>query len=784
MSKTILDRYQDAQILAQEFCTKKIVINDAVYPSWANDTKIFIYVRNNRLGKEFRIVDAELATNTLAFDHEMLARLLSLENGGVDVDAKDLPITEVCIETNPLRFCFEAFDYYWEFNAKIKSCNSQGPVKPKNFFAASEAGELLSPDGDKIAFFRDFNLWVRDVSTGDERALTTDGTRVFGYGGDILPGGDFSVRARWSPDSLYLFTFQLDLQEVREHPEINLFRDKSTDVVESPRIALPGDDKIESLRMVVVSVSDGNQLAIDYPKIPNMITSEIGCHFFSFNLGWWSSDGKFAYFVDISRGSQSIKVVELDIKTGCTRVLLEEISETFVKLRSDVTTFPLMLPLPETDELVWFSESTGNGHLYLYDIKTGMLKNSITKGQGWVRDIIHYSSGRRELLIQTAGRNPKTNPYYRDICRVNIDSGELFPITTENFEHTVYLPDWICLPAKVSFGVASSNTSGVSPCGDYIVTTRARVDTLPESVLLDRNGREILVVETADVSGLPDDYHWPESVQMKAADGRTDIFGVMYRPTGFSPDNTYPVVEYSCSSRMYSCTPHSGFSNNLALGFFSHLANALSALGFIVLIIDGRGTPLRDKAFQDYQFGKPAAANAIEDRMAGIRQLAKRYEFMDLNRIGMVETESTSTGIYGLLHHSDFYKVGVEHCLAEDTYMFASLSETYNFVLDPAGDFNNLSFKESIANGDLSSFDGKLLLVQGMFSILGVGSTFSLVQALQNANKNVDMLCLQSRNGMPSYATRREWDYLVSHLHGIEPPDDFKLTTGMDKIGL
>jgi dipeptidyl aminopeptidase/acylaminoacyl peptidase len=169
------------------------------------------------------------------------------------------------------------------------------------------------------------------------------------------------------------------------------------------------------------------------------------------------------------------------------------------------------------------------------------------------------------------------------------------------------------------------NVNGVSPCGQYLVTTRSRVDTVPVSVLIDRDGKEILALETADISGLPSDWHWPEPVKLKGADGETDIYGVVFRPPSFSPDNQYPVVEYSSSMRCFSGLAQGAFSLAPFLGITYFAPAALAALGFIVVIIEGRGTPFRNKIFQDHHFGDLRYTSDLDDRISGIRQLAKRY---------------------------------------------------------------------------------------------------------------------------------------------------------------
>ena len=198
-----------------------------------------------------------------------------------------------------------------------------------------------------------------------------------------------------------------------------------------------------------------------------------------------------------------------------------------------------MIPLPETEELLWFSERSGWGHLYLYDLKTGELKNAVTTGEWLVRNVVRYEAKRREVFLQTAGRDPSKDPYYRDLVRVNIDTGELFALAESNHDIEAYSTQSTATNEWGGF-----NLNGVSPSGNYAVVTPSRVDTVPVTYLLDRQGQTVMTIEEADISRLPKGFQWPEPVKTLAADGKTDIYGVVYRPSDFSEDKSYPVVNH------------------------------------------------------------------------------------------------------------------------------------------------------------------------------------------------------------------------------------------------
>ena len=262
--------------------------------------------------------------------------------------------------------------------------------------------------------------------------------------------------------------------------------------------------------------------------------------------GWWSSDGSKAYFVATTRGCRKARLIELNPNTGATCILHEETSDTFVRLASFGDENPLFVPLPETDECLWFSERSGYGHLYLYDLKTGEMRHQVTSGDWLVRDVIDYCPKRREIILQTMGRDKAISPYYKDICKINIDTCELAELITGNCDHYIHQQYDVASFRCVTFGAAGyRGFNGSSPKGDYIVLTRSRIDTVPESILIDRNGREILSLETCDISDLPTDWTWPIPVKTKAADGETDIHGAVFLPPGYTNDQSYPVIDCS-----------------------------------------------------------------------------------------------------------------------------------------------------------------------------------------------------------------------------------------------
>jgi dipeptidyl-peptidase-4 len=788
-NNTIEARYQQAQALVDGNLSSNVVKNDCVFPHWIEGRECFWYLRETTNGHDYRLVNAEMGSNDPAFDHQALADALGATLNQ-EFNPESLSIADLVFDLPAHTICFTAAKKRWRFDRESATCEAIPESK--------KTDGLISSDGHKSAFIRDHNLWLRDIATGEERALTQDGQSELCYGSTTY---STDVEAVWSPDSSCLFTHQFDTRGIDSTPYIQLVpqpdAEGNSDIrpqLSQHKIAYAGDATVESNRLLILNTNSGEMSSVNSDPIPR--GASYGGFFSRDKFGWWSQDNKQAYFVNLSRGAKSVQLSVFDVATKVTKVLFEEASNTYLKLSHDLYfDAPLNCPLPETDELIWYSERSGAGHLYLYDLKTGALKHSITggsdsnaedayqkergKGQSsdswWVRDILEFDTKRRELLIQTAGRDASVSPYYRDICRVNIDSGELTEVLSGDFEHRVFLADCAEVKTRSGLGFDSGDVSGLSPSGDYLVTTRSRVDTVPQTVLINREGQEIMTVELADVSSLPEGWVWPEPVKTKAADGVTDIYGTVYRPLNFQADQQYPVLDFSGGHVMNSYIAKASFNNSIYSEPYL-LGQAYAALGFVVVCLEGRGTSCRNKAFQDYSYGRMASACALEDRVAGIKQLAEKRAYMDITRVGLTSSDGFTSPVYGLLEHPEFYKAAVMICLGDARFEGSGVAEQFEGFTSKA--------KGHFAEELVENLEGKLLLIHGMMDTsTPVMSTFRLIEALQKANKNFDMLLLPNdSHEVSDYAQRRTWDYLVKHLQGIQPPKEFAFTGTFKRV--
>lgn len=757
-------KYERAQALMSGIYTKSIAYNTTLFPIWIDNTDHFWYERETSTGKEYRLVNAENVTNTKAFDHNALAFTLG-EIVKQEVDATNLPISNVSICLEPKSVKFTAFEKSWTYDADSGSCSAEEESRNTDC--------VISPNGKYGIFIRSYNLWLRNLGNGDEQPLTTDGEEEYAYGVGVvcLAPVDFNnVQVRWSPDSTRIFAVQRDTRQVKKIPLMHhvpqdgSFRPYVTERKE----AYPGDDHVETLRLLAIDVGTGFIREASYRQIPVTRNTE---PFFDSNLGWWSIDSHRAYFVDMERDYRTVRVVEFDTHTGLTRVLFEEFSKTHISLMLNSDESPALLPLPETSELLWYSERSGWAHLYLYDLESGKLKNTVTQGEWLVRDIVHLDFERRELFVQTAGRNSDLDPYYRDLCRIDLDTGNIDTLISGDYEYwAISQKNQGVITAK-GLGLDVQSSCGVSPSGRFAVVTRSRADDLPVSLLLDTGGRNILKLETASTSALLNNWQWPEPVKLIAADGKTDIYGLVFRPSDFSPEQSYPVISHVYNTPDLTWVSKGAFTNSHLFGSAYLDAAALAELGFIVVQIDGRGTPFRSKKFIDECYGWTESASNIDDHIAGIKQLGERYTYMDLTRVGITSHCAGGMGVVSsMCHPSKFYKVAVSSMPYDSRFLGAALwSEKYEGISCPASEHH---YPEEV----VLNLHGKLLLMNSLSNPLApVEGTLRIVDALEKNNKDFDLLLLPTL--AHGYMVRRAWDYLVKNLLEVEPPTEFKLNT-------
>jgi dipeptidyl-peptidase 4 len=752
--------------------TEEKVSNGAIFPHWVG-TDCFWYERADSDGQAYVMVDASLGTTTPLLHRRTIADALSRRFGG-DIDASQLILANLRIASGGDHATFDAFGVSWTWTIATEVLDRAEKSLDRNW--------LASPDGARAAFVRDDNLWIRDIASGAERALTDDGTARYSYAEAPLATRTDRARvgarpeALWSPDSRLLLTIQTDERHVPDLPLIAYVPEGGVRPRVDPNpISLPGDDKPTEFRVLIVDVASGKPTEARYPRLSAVRMNDT---IFAAGLAWWSADSKTAWFVDIERYEQKAHIVACDVTDGCTRIVFSETTDTYVELSVNVYTPALVFPLIDTDELVWYSERSGHGHLYLYDLNSGTLKHPITSGNWQVRDVHHVDAVRREVFFTAAGISAAEDPYVVKPCIVGIDQGALQILSPEHGDHIIWRPGEYGLVMAALSGYDMNRISGVSPGGDFFVETIGTVDGLPHTVLRARSGTCIMVLEQATAQ-FPDWWQWPSPVTLKAADGTTDIYGILFKPYGFDPAQSYPVIDYIYGGPQVSYVPKSAFTGG-SVGDGLLVAAMLAQLGAFTLVIDGRGTANRERAFREASYGAIETASSLEDHISAIRQLADTHPQIDLDRVGVT---GFSGGGYmaamAALRFGDVFKVAVAGGGNYDQALFWHCwGERYH------GPYQEALYEKQAAKTYADGLTGRLMIVHGLLDAgCHPAAVFQLVQALIDANKDVDLVLLpQIAHQMTGYGERRRLDYFVEHLFSSTPPRGIKLTTAQERI--
>lgn len=765
--------WQDAYRRAQAMMlAEERVRNGAIFPHWVNTSR-FWYERAGTTDRDYILVDASSGARETLFGKGQIAAALA---GALrsDVDAADLILANLQIDEAGERATLDAFGQSWAWDVRAAKLARADKILDRNW--------LVSPDERLAAFVRDDNLWIRDLASGAERSLTSDGAPRYSYGD--TPSATRTDRARvgappealWSPDSTKLLTVQTDERHVPDLPLIEFAPEDGIRprVVENP-ISLPFDAKPTEFRLLVIDVDTGRQTEARYPRLSAVRMNDT---IFAAKLAWWSTDSRTAWFVDVERHERAAHVVAFDSATGVSRVSFSETSESYIELSVNVYTPALVFPLVETDELIWYSERSGHGHLYLYDLRTGALKHPITSGPWQVRDVQQVDGRRREIFLTAGGIAADEDPYICKPCIAGIDDATLRIVSAESGDHIVWRPGEYGLVIAALSGHDMNRISGVGPDGHFFIETVGSIDRLPRTTLRRRSGTEVLVLEEA-TADLTDAWQWPEAVKLKAADGITDIYGILFKPHDFDADRSYPVIDYLYGGPQVSYAPKSAFTGG-SVGDGLLVAATFAQLGAFVLVVDGRGTANRERSFRDASSGAIETASDLEDHIAAIRQLKRRHPQIDLDKVGVA---GFSGGGYlaamAALRFGDFYKVAVAGGGNYDQALFWHCwGERYH------GAYSAEHYARQAAKTYAGELSGHLLIVHGMLDGgCHPAAVFQLVQALIDANKDVDLVLLpRVAHQMTGYGERRRLDYFVTHLFGGTPPKGVKLTTPQERI--
>jgi dipeptidyl aminopeptidase/acylaminoacyl peptidase len=701
-------------------------------------------------GTEFVLFDAARGTRQPAFDHAKVAAALSA-GAGKTYDAAHLPFMTFEFSADQQSISFSLRGQEWSCDLQANHCASTGKAAaPMAGPFAGPRDDVKSPDGKSTAFIRDWNLWVRDVASGKETQLTTDGVKDFGYATDNA-GWIHSDRPilLWSPDSKKIATFQ---QDQRGAGEMYLVETKvGHPRLEAWKYPLPGDEVVTTIQRVIIDVDGPKVIRLQLPPDQHRSTlcDDLACRGGEWADVEWSPDATHLAFVSTSRDHKHEQLRVADASTGAVRDVLEETAATQFESGQGRVNWHY---LPASNEVIWYSERDGWAHLYLYDLATGRLKNQITSGEWAVTQVLRVDEKNRVLYFLADGRE-KENPYFSQLYRIGFDGNNLSLLTPEDGNHEV----------------------AMSPSGRFFVDSYSKPDVPRVTVVRDENGKMLSTIEKEDVSRLvAAGWKPPIPITVKARDGVTDLYGLMFEPTNLDRSRKYPIV-----NNIYP-GPQGGSVGNWSFAEARGDCQALAELGFVVVQIEGLGNPLRSKKFHDFYYGN-MGDNTLPDQIAGMKQLAAKYPWIDIDRAGVW---GHSGGGYAtadaMFRYPDFFKVGISESGNHDNREYEDdWGERYQGLVskNPDGTTNY----DDQANQSLAkNLKGHLLLAHGtMDDNVPPYNTLLVVDALIKANKDFDLLLLPNQHhgyGAESYyMMRRRWDYFVRYLLGAEPPHEYEL---------
>jgi dipeptidyl-peptidase 4 len=628
------------------------------------------------------------------------------------------------------------------------SAGDEGSLLERPSASSHTASALISPDGRYGCFLLENDVWLRELGSGVERPLTTGGAAedYFGRGARAVPGDRTRVSqpppvGLWSADSQWFLTHRIDERNV---PDLALLqhapRDGGRPVAHVFKYPMPGDP-LPVATMVAIHVESGRVLTFSDFPLP-----VLGYSPFSWRMVWFG-DADRAWLLRVDRYWKHAELIRLDLAQGTGRVAVQEtVSSGYIDFHHVMAATPNVRMLSSSNEVIWYSEADGWGHLYLYDADTGRLKNRVTGGDWLVRDIVHVDEQRRRILFLASGLEALRDPAHRALCAVNLD-GSGFEVLLQH-DGDLYV----------------DKTAGISPDGQFAVVRYSSFISGNRTDIVNLTTRRSFTIARCDPA--PGERP-PQRFTVLAADGITTLHGVMILPQDFDASRSYPLIDHIYPGPQIAHQPQSFRAVK------SGYCRSLAELGVITIMLDTRGMPFRSRALHQAGYGHLLEPQ-LADHAAAVQQLCARHSFIDSSRVGIFgNSGGGAAAARALFDYADIFKVGVSVCGNHDSsYNSAMWSDKYR----GPGDADQ--WAEQANSAAAHKLRGKLLLISGdMDDTVHVGHTVGLVQALIRANRDFDLLIVPNeghlvlmRNG---YVQRRMWDYFVKHLLGEQPPTDF-----------
>lgn len=676
-------------------------------------------------GKEFILVDTRKQNQLPAFDHNRLGQSLS-KFLGKEINSNDLPIEnlefdktleKLVFTTDTLKISCTLSSY-----ELTKISGYKVPLKKKEYWGGNfdELGNKAkgSPDSLYTAYIKNYNLYIKDKKTKVETQLSYDGSKGFYY----------SSYMQWSPNSKVIMAYK-----VRPGEEHKIYfvesspADQFQPKLQSRDYLKPGDQlPFKSPQLFVVASKKQIPVAVDlFQEQYDLSGIE------------WKDDSSAFTFEYNQRGHQVYRVLEVNATTGKVKAIIEETSPTFVAYSGKRYRYDIK----KSNEIIWASERDGWNHLYLYDAITGKVKNQLTKGNWPVREVLKVDEEKKQIYFTASGLDKDQDPYLLQFCRIDFNGKNFTRLTTENGNH------------KVTF----------SPDYKYYVDQYSRVDAAPITVLKSIDTQKTIVeMQKADISAL-EKTGWkaPEVFTAKGRDGKTDIWGVIVRPTTFDPNRKYPVIEYIYAGPQDSFVPKNFQPYYWAM-------SSLAELGFIVVQIDGMGTSNRSKAFHDVCW-KNLKDGGFPDRKLWMKAAAAKYPYMNIDKVGIHGTSAGGQNAgAALVFNSDFYDVAVASCGCHDNRM-DKMWWNEQWMGYPVGP----EYEACSNTANAAQLKGNLMLILGeLDDNVDPASTMQFANALIKANKNFELVTVpgMGHSAGGDFGERKRRDYFVQHLLGVIPP--------------
>ncbi|MFL2767280.1 MAG: DPP IV N-terminal domain-containing protein [Dehalococcoidia bacterium] len=750
----------------------KLVHNDNVDVVWPEDGKDFLIFINGKNGDEiisyntvngnqkFR-VKKSILTDFLAkqgLNKKTIALIVSSSNKRKKIKESSVNIS-YDNKNEILTYVYQ--NHIFKYDLK----NSLGEYKKIDL--PEDKYLHISPCKDKYAWIEDNNLVYKNIPEDKKNILTNDGEEKYSYGelpflgkGSTLArqnGALFPNALAWSPSGRYIFCIKLDERKMEELPLIQHIKGESPvrPEVHSIPYSLPGEE-IAINEIYIFDTDTNSEVSHKEKPFPyfgmfhvDFVTSENQHNFF------WSDDEKYFYYLISDRGQYNMTLKKIEINNGKVTEIINEHSDTYVDMAPKITDYPTIRPLFKSNKLIWYSEKTGWAHLYMHNLDDGEELFQITSGDWRVREIVDIDEDEKIIYFTAGCKEPEYNPYWEGFYKINFDGSNLELLTKENANHII------------SFNKQSK----------YFVDQYSSINSPNISLLKHTEKNSVKELITADVSELLK-LGWtdPEYFKSKAADNKTDVYGAIFKPSHFDENKEYPILDY-----IYPGPQSLGLRDH-SFGQDNGQVLSMVELGFVIVIIEGRGTSERSKPYHDYSYGKLEDNGSIDDHIQVIKNLSETRKYMDINKVGMY---GHSGGGYStanaLLKYSDFYKVGVASSGNYDNLEYNSRwGEKYQ------GKVSDEVYSKQATRNYVSNLKGKLLLVHGdMDDNVYMYHTLRLAHELIQNNKDFDMLIIPEIEHSPvksetslkswKYFWRKRWDYFVVNLLQETPPSNFEL---------